>query len=220
MNREGVKRLLYERDWEEVVRLALIDRRVLRVLIGLLYDADDYAHWLAIDALGRWGGRMAADNPEKTRDLIRRLLWTLNDESGGNPWGATGAIGAVIAARPELFAGYLSMICPFHDDVNIYPEFIWSVAAVGSARSDLAAEYVPFLLDALGHASASIRAYAAWCLGALRVPEAAAALTALMDDAAEAAVYEGDGVYRRRTVGAIAAESLVRMGQARAGSPN
>lgn len=212
MNREGVKKLLIEHDWEEVVRLALIDRRVLRILLGLLYDAEDYAHWLAIDAIGRYGGRTAADNPEKARDLIRRLLWTLNDESGGTPWGATGAIGAVIAARPDLFAGYLSMICPLHDDVNIYPEFIWSVAAVSRARPDLAGEYVPFLLDALGHAAAGIRGYAARCLGVLRAPEAAAALEARLDDFAEAAVYEGDGVYRRRAVGAIAAESLTRIG--------
>jgi HEAT repeat protein len=213
VNREGVRRLLIEHDWEEIVRLALIDRRVLRILLGLLYDAEDYVHWLAIDAIGRCGGRTAADDPEKTRDLIRRLLWTLNDESGGTPWGAAGAIGAVIAARPDLFAGYLSMICPFHEDLNIYPEFIWSVAAVGRARPDLAGGHVPFLLDALGHAAAGIRGYAAWCLGVLRAAEAAAALEARLGDAAEAAVYEGDGVYRRRTVGAIAAKSLARMGE-------
>ncbi len=213
VNREGVRKLLTEHEWEEIVRLALLDRRVLRILLGLLYEAEDYVHWLAIDAIGRCGGRTAADNPEKTRDLIRRLLWTLNDESGGTPWGATGAIGAVIAARPDLFGGYLSMICPFHDDVNLYPEFIWSVGAVGRTRPELAGEYVPFLLDALGHAAADIRGYAAWCLGVLRAVDAADALEACRGDAAEAAVYEGDGVYRRRSVGAIAADSLERMGK-------
>ena len=213
MNREGVRKLLIEHEWEEAVRLALIDRRVLRILLGLLYDAEDYVHWLAIDAIGRYGGATAADNPEKTRELIRRLLWTLNDESGGTPWGAAGAIGAVIAARPDLFAGYLSMLCPFHEDVNIYPEFIWSVGAVGRTRPDLAGEHVPFLVAALGHAAARIRGYAAWCLGVVRAAEAADALEACLGDAAEAAVYEGDGVYRRRTVGAIAAESLGLIGK-------
>jgi HEAT repeat protein len=216
VNREGVRKLLVDRQEDEAVRLALLDRRVLRVLFGLLYDADDYVHWLAIDALGRTGEAMAAGDPERVRDLVRRLLWALNDESGGNPWGATGAIGAIIAARPDLFAGYLSMIVPMEDDVSTCPEFIWALATVGRARPDLAAEYRPFLLAALGSGQAAIRGYAAWCLGALRAGEAAAALAASLGDGAEVAVYEGDGVYRRRTVGAIAADSLARMG---AGSP-
>lgn len=213
MNREGVKKLLLDRERDEVVRLALLDRRVLRVLLGLLYDADDYVHWLAIDALGHAGAGLAADNSEKVRDLVRRLLWALNDESGGNPWGATGAIGAVIAARPDLFSGYLSMIVPLADDVSTCPEFIWTLGAVGRARPDLASGYLPFLLAALGSGRAAIRGYAAWCLGVLRAGEAAAALTACLGDAAEVAVYEGDGVYRRRTVGAIAAASLARIGE-------
>jgi HEAT repeat protein len=212
VNREGVKKLLVRQAWGEIVRLALIDRRTIRILLGLLYEADDYMHWLAIDALGRAGGGVAASDPDRTRELIRRLLWTLNEESGGSPWGATGAIGAIVAARPDLFAGYLSMICPFHDDASIYAEFIWSLAAVGRTRPDLAQEYVPFLSAALGHGNAAVRGYAAWCLGALRVREAESALAACLGDAAAAAVYEGDGVYRRRTVGDIAADSLARMG--------
>lgn len=211
MNREGVKKLLAELAWEEIVRLALLDRRVLRTLLGLLYDADDYVHWLAIDAIGRAAGAIAAGDPDKARELIRRLLWALNEESGGTPWGATGAAGAIVAARPDLFAGYLSMICPFHDDVSIYPEFIWSLAAVGRTRPDLTAEYGPFLRAASDHGQAVVRGYAAWCLGMLRPAGAGAALAARLNDAAEADVYEGDGVYRRRTVGAIAAESLSKI---------
>ncbi len=213
MNREGVKKLLVDRDWEEIVRLALIDRRMIRSLLGFLYEADDYMHWLAIDALGRAAGGVAAGDPDRVRELIRRLLWTLNEENGGSPWGATGAIGAIIAARPDLFDGYLSMICPFHDDASIYPEFIWALAAVGRTRPDLTREYEPFLRVALEHSQAAVRGYAAWCLGALRARGAEEALAALCGDAAPAAVYEGDGVYRRRPVGAIAADSLARIGR-------
>ena len=212
MNREGVKKLLVALAWDEVVRLTAIDRRVLRTLLGLLYDADDYVHWLAVDAIGRVGGATAATDPDKVRELIRRLLWALNEESGGTPWGATGAIGAIVAARPDLFANYLSMICPFHDDVSIYPEFIWSLAAVSRTRPALTAEYGPFLLAAICHSHAAVRSYAAWGLGVLRPDGAEAALAACLGDAAVAAVYEGDGIYHQRPVGAIAAESLARMG--------
>lgn len=211
MNREGVKKLLADRAWDEIARLAVIDRRVLRVLLSLLYDADDYCHWLAVEAIGRVGGATAAVNPEKTRELVRRLLWTLNDESGGTPWGATGAIGAIVAVRPDIFGHYLSMICPFHDDPNIYPELIWSLARVATGRPELAGEYRPFLLEALGHADATVRGYAAWCLGILGAPAAGPALAAMAGDAAPVAIYEGDGVYRRLTVGEVAAASLARL---------
>lgn len=212
MNREGIKKLLAALAWDELIRLAAVDRRLVRSLLGLLYDADDYVHWLAVDAIGRVGGATAAAEPDRVRDLIRRLLWTLNEESGGSPWGATGAIGAIVAARPDLFANYLSMLCPFHDDVSIYPEFIWSLAAVGRTRPDLTAEYGPFLLAALDHGHAAVRGYAAWCLGVLRPEGAAAALAARLTDAGAAAVYEGDGVYRQSTVGALAAASLEKVG--------
>lgn len=203
-----MKRLLTDLAWDEIVRLALLDRRIFRILLSLLYDADDHVHWLAVDAIGRAGGAMAEDCPEKTRDLIRRLLWILNEESGGTPWGATGAIGAIVAARPDLFAGYLSMINPGHDDAAAYPEFIWALAAVGRTRPDLSGEYLDFLIEALGHTQAVVRGYAAWCLGLLGCARAAAALARLAADSSPVAVYQGDGVYRRATVAAFAADSL------------
>ena len=41
MNREGVRSLLTELAWDELVRLAMVDRRMVRILLSLLYDADD-----------------------------------------------------------------------------------------------------------------------------------------------------------------------------------
>lgn len=137
MNREGVRKLLLDSDWEEIVRLALAERRVVRSLLSLLYDADDFVHWLAIEAVGRVGGALAPVNPEQVRELVRRLLWNLNDENGATPWGAAGAVGAIAASRPELFGGYMSMLFAFHEDVSLGPELIWSAAAVGRSRPEL-----------------------------------------------------------------------------------
>lgn len=211
MNRDGVKKLLLEKAWDEIARLAAIDRRVLRVLLSLLYDADDYGHWLAVEAIGRVGAATAKVNPEKTRELVRRLLWTLNDESGSTPWGATGAIGAIVAARPDLFGAYLSMICPFHDDPNLYPEFIWALARVAPGYPGLTDEYRSFLLEALNHKNATVRGYAAWCLGVLGVKETQPALAAIKGDKADVAIYEGEGIYSRKTVGAVAAAALAKL---------
>lgn len=211
LNRDGVKKLLNNLAWDELVRLALIDRRITRTLLSLLYDADDYLHWLAIDAIGRIGGAMADTDPEKTRELIRRLLWNLNDESGGTPWGAAGAIGAIVANRPDLFASYLSLIFPYYDDDSVCPEFIWSVAAVGQHCPEAVVEYNPFLVTALGHSRPEVRGYAAWAVGVIGIVAACADLEIAARDGTPAAVYETGGVYQQATVGALAAASLRRL---------
>ncbi len=174
MNREEIKKLLLDLDWEEIVRLALSDRRVVRGLFSLLYDADDRVHWLAIEAVGRVAGALATVNPEQVRELVRRLLWNLNDENGCTPWGSAGAVGAVVASRPDLFGGYMSILFGFHEDVSLAPELIWAAAAVGRNRPELVGEYVPFLLSALRSQQAPVRGYAAWAVGVLGVQDAGA----------------------------------------------
>jgi hypothetical protein len=211
LNTEEIKAMLAAGRWAEVAELACLDRRVVRRLLSLLYAAEDYTHWLAIEAIGHVGGALAASDPEQTRELVRRLLWNLNDESGGTPWGAVGGVGAIAAARPDLFSGYLSLLFPFAGDAAAGPEFIWSVARVGRGRPDTVARYIPFLLSQLGHAQALSRAYAAWALGVLAVPQTAVPLTGLGQDTATVAIYEGDGCYRVRTVGQIALASGERI---------
>lgn len=211
MNREDIRTLLHRLDWGEITGLAAGDRKVIRILLGFLYDPDDYTHWLAIDALGRVGVALAATHPEKTRELVRRLLWSLNDESGGNAWGATGAIGAIAAGDPGLFGHYLGMMVPCPDDIHACPEFIWAVATAGRKSPAVSREYIPFLMDALRSEHAQIRAYAAWGLGVLGAGEALAALGALSGDHAPAAVYEGDGLYHRRLISELAAAGSARI---------
>jgi HEAT repeat protein len=211
MERDRLKDLLLEFDWDEVVRLALKERRVIRGLFGLLYDADDFVHWLAIEAIGRVGGALAAVDPEKVRELARRLLWSLNDESGSTPWGAAGAVGAIAAGRPDLFGGYMSILYPFHEDASLAPEIIWSAAAVGRTRPELVSEYIPFLLAALSSECSQIRGYAAWASGVLQLQEARQQLSRLAGDEGAVAVYCGDGCYLRSTVAALAADSADKL---------
>ncbi|MDR3591843.1 MAG: hypothetical protein P4N41_19480 [Negativicutes bacterium] len=211
MNREEVKKILLAQAWDEVVRLALVDRSILRTLFGLLYDADDYIHWLAIEAIGRVGGATAASDEEKTREMVRRLLWNLNDESGGTPWGSVGAIGAIAASRPDLFGHYLSQLFPFHEDVSFAAELIWAVVLVGRHRPELAEEYIPFLFAAMGHDRPAIRGYAAWAAGALALKEAGAPLACLQSDHTPVAVYLGQGMYVHTTIAALAADSAAKL---------
>ena len=52
----------------------------IRHLIGRLWDNDDEMRALAARGLGA----AAVAHPEQARDLVRRLMWALNDESAMN----------------------------------------------------------------------------------------------------------------------------------------
>jgi hypothetical protein len=64
----------------------------LRALGGLLREPDLYPR-------------------EAVLELLRRFLWSLNDESGAVPWGVPEAMGEVLAARPEFRADFLPILC-------------------------------------------------------------------------------------------------------------
>ena len=198
--KEELISLLRRMEWDEITTQVLADKKVLRALLKLLYHEDDHIHWLAADAIGRYGAALAKDDPEKTRELVRRLLWNLNEECGASPWGSVEAIGAITAQRPDLFNNYVSILFPFHEDENLYPGVIWTQVQVGRTLPDVVAEYIPFLLASLKHPSATIRAYAAWALGEVKVCEATEALQQLLQDNAVASIYECGGQYRATTV--------------------
>lgn len=46
--------------------------------------------WRAIEGMGAVAHRMAGEDPEAVRNILRNLLWTINEESGGIGW-RTGA---------------------------------------------------------------------------------------------------------------------------------
>ncbi len=65
--------------------------RAIRFLQGRLWDPDDEIRSRAAEALGA----AAAAHPELGRELLRRALWALNDESATNGAYMLPAIGEI-----------------------------------------------------------------------------------------------------------------------------
>ena len=47
----------------------------------------------------------------RLQDLLRRLFWALNDESGAVPYGVPEAIGEILAVRPACQREFLPVLC-------------------------------------------------------------------------------------------------------------
>jgi len=78
--KQEFRELLRQGREEEAVRLVTADARAVRLVVGRLWDPDAEIRRRA----ARTVGRAAASHPEVGLDVVRRLMWSLNDESATN----------------------------------------------------------------------------------------------------------------------------------------
>ena len=109
--------------------------------------------------MGQLGSRMADNHMEKARDLMRRFMWNLNDESGGIGWGSAEAMGEVLSRHPGLAAefdsilfSYLDPRANYIDNTDLQQGILWGIGTYAAAdpekfTHDRASLIVPFLKD-------------------------------------------------------------------------
>lgn len=88
-------------------------RRMVSPLIGFFCDREEQIRWRAVTALGMVTHALASENMEEARIVMRRLMWSLNDESGGIGWGAPEAMGEISALNKKLAAEYHRILCSY-----------------------------------------------------------------------------------------------------------
>jgi len=78
------------------------NRRVIAPLFSFFYRYESWLRWRAITAMGEAVMQMAGRDMEYARNIMRRLIWNLNDESGGIGWGSAEAMGEIMARVPQV----------------------------------------------------------------------------------------------------------------------
>lgn len=215
--KETIRGHLQNKEFDQLVELAAREKQTIKYLTSFLYSEDDLLHWRAADALGIIAAHREVVSTDKLRSVIDRLFVNLNDQSGGNAWGAVEAIGAIIAARPREFSGLIDKMFSYISDGRIRKGLLWSVRKIGLERPDFFEDKVFHVVGLLRNPSNTTRGHAAWALGAIgytdiRVIETLIVdiketLRALQDDDSRIRVYD-DGELREVTVGELAEESL------------
>ncbi len=200
---------------------ALLDlppRQAVNPLFSLLHDTDPLLRWRAISAMGLVVAQMAEDRIESARVVMRRLLWNLNDESGGVGWGSPEALGEIMARHAGLAAEYGRLILSFLRPEGNFIEHpllqrgvLWGLCRLAHARewhvADAAALLGPFFEAPDPYA----RGLAAWGTGALKVQSMAGKLTARLGDRGELYLYRQER-FETLTVARLAAEALAALG--------
>lgn len=134
--------LLREGREDELAERVAGDARALRPLVGRLWDPDAQIRARAARAIGVG----AHAHPELGRDLARRFIWALNDESATNGVYVIPALGEIGRNDPALIEAFVGPMVGVAWDDGLRVEVIRALAAIASTAPELAAEHLEDLL--------------------------------------------------------------------------
>ena len=193
---------------------AIPARRAVNPLFSFLYHLEPMIKWHAVSAMGHVVANLANTDMESSRVIMRRMIWNLNDESGGIGWGSPEAMGESMACHNRLADEYhrilVSYIRPdgnFLEHPELQKGLLWSLVRLAAVQPELAREAGPFLVPFLESEGAEQRGLAALAAGILHEERARKALEKLCQDNHEFYLYRH---YRleRVNVGDIAQKAL------------
>jgi hypothetical protein len=194
-----------------VLALGAPSRRLVNPLAGFVIRGG-LVGWRAVEAMGAVVARLAGENMESARVVMRRFMWQLNDESGGIGWGAAESMAAGMALHEGLAREYGRILVSYLNPDGNWLELpalrkgaVWGTGRTAAKFPRLMAAAAPFLSLELASPDPETRALAAVALIRLAKnrepgPEVLKTLAMLSADPAQALLWNGQDLVSR-TVG-------------------
>jgi len=192
---------------------------VISSLMSGLYQPDEQVKWNTVTVFGQVMDAIARSDMEAARVIMRRILWNLNEESGGIGWGMPEAMGEIMAVNRKLAEEYAHMLVSYMREENflelpaLQHGLLWGIGRLAMVRPQLILQndgdgYMALFLESpdevvLGLASRNF--------GILRIKEAAYHIRGFVDIRQPVRLYQ-DRRILATTVGALAREALARIG--------
>jgi HEAT repeat protein len=206
--KQEVLALLASTDLDRICREVQIfaEKDLVNPLFSALSRPEEIVRWHAISVFGQVVPRLADQDLEAARIVMRRFLWSLNDESGGIGWGAPEAMAEIMLHHERLADEYLHMLISYlrpdgpleHQDGNFLElpslqcGLLWGIGRLAEQRAatltsrGVVADLLPYLQSADG----SVRGLAVWSLGHLRAVAFRDALLQLAADNSQVRLYQ------------------------------
>jgi hypothetical protein len=160
----------FENGLEKIIQLPA--RQVVNPLFSFFYNSNELIKWRAVTAMGVVVSNLADHDMESARVIMRRLIWNLNDESGGIGWGSPEAMGEIMAGHDRLAEEYHNILISYIMPDGNYIEHeilqrgvLWGIGRLAHARPQLVEDSVLFLLPYMESEDANLRGLAAWTAG-------------------------------------------------------
>lgn len=177
----------------------------------------------AARALGLLIANIYKEEPETARNLIRRFMWHMNEESGNIGWGIPDAFAETLAASPGLAQTYLRILNSYIFDLGFDDNFCdhdilrrdcyWAIGRLAEVNADLAEPARVWLVKGLADVDPICRGMAAWALGKMGPSlDAAPALRKLAESGGndECDIFE-DNKLLRKSAAQLASDTLQKI---------
>ena len=199
--RESARRLLEEFDLDAIDRWAAGEPQAARTLQSFLFDGDELVRWRAVEAIGRAAGVRARSALEPVRELLRRTIWLMNDESGGLLWHGPQVLAAVLANVPALREEFGAILGSFLEEDPFRAGTRWALWRLAPSHPEIVPGVAAQLEASLADPDPAVRGHAALALHAAR----GEALSAVAGDEALFDLFDyRTGALRRMSVSGAA----------------
>lgn len=185
--------------------------RILQMQVyGLPHER---TRWVAISYIGKLAGKYSKAQDDLFRNIIRRFIWQMCEESANVPWASAEVIGSIVAEvegrQFEEFVGPLF----YHTGLNdiCYPGLFWVLPNLMHYHADKVEEYLPSTYEWFDqYEMADMRAYAALYFEQYPHEEMRSHLAKWQEDAREAQIY-ADGDIHTVKISELAQKALAKI---------
>ncbi len=145
-------------------------------LLSFLLLGGDMTHRAAC-ALGPCIAKMCDAKPEEARNIMRRLMWHMNEESGNIGWGIPEAFAEILVCSEKMAQEFHSILLSYIIDTGRDDNYCdhallrrscyWAVGRLASARPQVCTKIIPWLMKNIGGAEEdyACKGLAVWALG-------------------------------------------------------
>jgi hypothetical protein len=204
----------FDKGLEKICQLPA--RQAVNPLFSFFHNTDELIKWHAVMAMGAVVAGLGDHDMESARVVMRRLMWNLNDESGGIGWGSPEAMGEIMARHAALADEYAYLLVSYVNEDGNYIEHpilqrgvLWGLGRLAHSRPWLVKHAATFLLPYMQSEDAIHRGLAAWAAGALDTESLKALLQRLTNDNKRITVFMNMHLIEC-TVGQLAEEALYK----------
>ena len=148
-------------DLDIVASLVKENRRALAVLVRISYDKETLAGWRAIKAVGLAAKALVKTDHEFLRETVRKLLWSLSDESGGIGWSAPELLGEIVSADPKMFSDIVPLIAQVYEvEEEVFrPGVVYALARIAETAPEQVAVYQKIVIMSLAEKNPLVKIY-------------------------------------------------------------
>lgn len=156
--------------------------------------------WYALSALEALAQEFAAQYDEIYRNVIRRAVWAMADESGNVPWAAPEMMAVVIKACPVQYKEFVKiMVTNGLDSPMCHYGVLWAAGYLGEDYLSELEPFLPKLMKFLDAKEDELRGLAVWAMKQLHYAPAFDKIQHMADDNAVAWIYENH-VLQQKTI--------------------